>query len=78
MANLYGYNANLYVYSGNVYCIKLSCCTPLKKIMLYNLNIWGFPDGSAIKNPPAMQEIEESQVWSLAWEDPVGGNVNPL
>ena len=51
--------------------IKLSCCTPLKKVVLYNLNIWGFPGGSAIKNPPAMQETQESQVWSLAQEDPL-------
>ena len=51
--------------------IKLSCCTTLKEIVLYNLNIRGFPDGSAIKNPPAVQETQESQVWSLAREDPL-------
>ena len=29
----------------------------------------GFPDGSAVKkNLPAMQE---TQVWSLSWEDPL-------
>ena len=27
----------------------------------------GFPGGSVVKNPPAMQEM---QVWSLGWEDP--------
>ena len=27
-----------------------------------------FPGGSAVKNLPAMQEI---QVWSLGWEDPL-------
>ena len=26
----------------------------------------GFPDGSAVKNPPAMQE---TWIWSLGWED---------
>ena len=51
--------------------IKLSCCMTLKEIVLYNLNIRGFPDGSAIKNPPAVQETQESQVWSLAREDPL-------
>ena len=28
----------------------------------------GFPGGSAVKNPPAMQE---TQVQSLGWEDPL-------
>ena len=28
-----------------------------------------FPGGSAVKNPPAMQEMEEMQVWSLGQED---------
>ena len=31
--------------------------------------IWGFPGGSAVKNPPAMQEMRETQVWSLGGED---------
>ena len=30
-----------------------------------------FSDGSAIKNPPAMQEPQEAQVWSLRQEDPL-------
>ena len=29
----------------------------------------GFPSGLAIKNPPAMQETQETQVRSLGWED---------
>ena len=29
---------------------------------------WGFPGGSAVKNPPATQEI---RVQSLSWEDPL-------
>ena len=28
-----------------------------------------FPDGSLVKNPPAMQEMQESWVTSLGWED---------
>ena len=32
---------------------------------------WGFPGGSAVKNPPAMQKIQETQVQSLGWEDPL-------
>ena len=32
----------------------------------------GFPDGSGkIKNLPAMQEIQETRVRSLGWEDPL-------
>ena len=30
--------------------------------------LWGFPGGSTVKNPPAMQE---TQVRSLGWEDPL-------
>ena len=31
----------------------------------------GFPGGSAVKNPPAMQETQETQVRPLGWEDPL-------
>ena len=31
----------------------------------------GFPGGSAVKNPPAMQEPQEMWVQSLGWEDPL-------
>ena len=30
-----------------------------------------------VKNLPAVQEIQEKQVRSLGWEDPVEGNGNP-
>ena len=29
------------------------------------------PSGSALKNPPARQETQETQVRSLDWEDPL-------
>ena len=49
-------------------------CSP---IILWNLIIvlstMGFPDGSAIKNSPAMKEMQEMWVWSLG-----GGNGNPV
>ena len=32
----------------------------------------GFPSGSIVKNPPAMLELQEMQVQSLGWEDPLG------
>ena len=31
---------------------------------------WGFPGGSVVKNPPALQEIQEMLVHSLGLEDP--------
>ena len=31
----------------------------------------GFPDGSEVKNPPAMQKMQEIRVQSLGWEDPL-------
>ena len=35
-----------------------------------------FPDGSAVKSPHAMQEM---QAWSLGWEDPLEEEmVDPL
>ena len=30
---------------------------------------WGFPGGSGVKNPSAMQEMQETQVQSLGWDD---------
>ena len=35
------------------------------------LSKWGFPDGSAVKNSPAIQEPQEIRVWSLGQEDPL-------
>jgi len=31
----------------------------------------GFPSGSAVKKPPAMQKMQEMQVPSLGWADPL-------
>ena len=31
----------------------------------------GFPSGSAVKNLPARQEMQETWVLSLSWEDPL-------
>ena len=39
----------------------------------------GFPGGSAVKNPHAIQEPQEIGVQSLGWEDPLEkGGGNPL
>ena len=45
----------------------------LKTRALEFLRVWGnlgFPSGSAVKNPPAMQEVQEMCVRSLSQEDP--------
>ena len=31
----------------------------------------GFPGGSAVKNPPAVQKTQETRVLWLGWEDPL-------
>ena len=31
----------------------------------------GFLGGSVVKNPPAIQETQDMQVWSLSQEDPL-------
>ena len=35
------------------------------------LSDFHFTTSSAVKNPPAMQEMQEMQVQSLSWEDPL-------
>ena len=37
------------------------------------LVVWhqGFPDGSGVKNPPAVQEMQETGIPSLSQEDPL-------
>ena len=38
----------------------------------------GFPSGSGVKNPSAMQELQETQTPSLSGRSPAGGHGNPL
>ena len=33
--------------------------------------IWRFPDGSVVKNPPAMQETQKTGIQLLGREDPL-------
>ena len=53
-------------------CIYEACSLTSGDTILF---IWtyltnqGFPGGSAVKNPPAMQERQEIQVQYLGWED---------
>ena len=45
----------------------------------WSIVAFGVPHGSAVKNPPAMQETQQTQVRSLGQEDsPGGGNGNPF
>ena len=39
--------------------------------------VYGLPWWLSIKNPPAMQELQETKVQTLGWEDG-GGHGNPL
>ena len=48
-------------------------------ITVYTWSSWGFPGGSAVQNPPAVQDLQETWVQSLSWEDsPRGGHGNPI
>ena len=42
-----------------------------------DLPILGFPGGLAVKNPPAMQELQETWVQSLGREDPLEEGMAP-
>ena len=39
-------------------------------VLLMNI-LWSFPGGLEVKNPPAVQEMQETLVQSLSWEDPM-------
>ena len=39
--------------------------------------VLGFPGGSAVKNPSAVQKMQETSVWSLAQEDPLEEGLQP-
>ena len=46
---------------------------PLRFFLLFNyisLGLWGFPSGSVVKNPSAMQKPQETWVWSPGWKIP--------
>ena len=47
-------------------CIVVSHC-----LQLPNCRWKGFPGGSVVKNLPAVQELQETWVWSLGQEDPL-------
>ena len=59
-------------------CHEQKCpYTQLTELLIIN-DHWGFPDGSVIKSPPAIQETQEIQIQPLGQEAPREGNGNPL
>ena len=40
-------------------------------VLTSSISPTGFPGGSAVKNPPAMQELQETWVQSLGQKDPL-------
>jgi len=55
------------------------CLVPQKNLKFHKILCRGFTSGSVVKNLPAVQELQETQVGSLSWKDSSGeGNSNPL
>ena len=52
-------------------------CEPRDEVFQRESNLGepGFLGGSAVKNLPANQEMQETQVLSLGWEDPLEENM---
>ena len=74
-----------YTYYGHQFAvythIKSLCHTPETHIMLFisYTSIWGIPSVSAVKNPPAMQEPQETVVLIPGLRGcPRGGNAHQL
>ena len=55
---------------GSVYSPVESLSPEIKCLLNPVKHCYGFPGGAVVKNPPAMQETQEIQVWSLGPEDP--------
>ena len=49
---------------------RLQWCAELS-IICVSSHDWASPGVSAVKNLPAMQEVQETWVWYLCWEDPL-------
>ena len=53
-------------------------CYPSVHNSLHLLIPWGFPGNLVVNNPPASTGNAGDKGWSLGWEEPAGGNGNPL
>ena len=49
----------------------------LEIIIFYFFFNGGFPSGSVVKNLPSMQDIQETGVRALGWEDPLEEEMAP-
>ena len=56
-------------FSGHQNCSPEGGYFTLREDVVLILQTGNFPGGSAVKNPPAMQEPQEMRVRSLGWED---------
>ena len=52
-----------------LYLIMALCFA--KYFLSTRYRLWGFPGGSAVKNLPAVQKMQETQVQSSGWDDPL-------
>ena len=52
-----------------LYLIMALCF--VKYFLSTRYRLWGFPGGSAVKNLPAVQKMQETQVQSSGWDDPL-------
>jgi len=66
----YSFMAQKYSYICMCMCVCV-CVHIYIYIYIYIKGILGFPSGSAVKDPPAMQELQETQVHTLGGEDPL-------
>ena len=62
----------------NMFGFKMQNRQKKKYILIQVYDIKGFPDSSAVKNPPSMQEMYETQVRSLGWEHPLEEDMETL
>ena len=53
------------------YWYKTWLCKKIREQISLFYTKEGFPDGLVVKNLPAIQETQETQVRSLGWEDPL-------
>ena len=58
-------------FTGYLGCEIGTTCATTKKKKRNIRGRWGFPGSSMVKNPPPKQEMQEMQLQSLGWEDPL-------
>ena len=64
----WGLSLSLVLQKEWTHAVQASSAHSVSRLACGGLNA---PGGSAVKNPPAMQELQETQVVSLGWEDPL-------